>query len=100
MLFRSHPGVSPVGDREVRSRDESAQLPLAQQEDVIDDVVGRRDLPVAVVPCELDELQEIEGGICHGLAECADDTSPPACSSLRPTDCHQPSLAQNERLSS
>lgn len=90
--------VPPVRHRQSGRPDELIDISVAQQEHVVDDVIGRGELPVAVVPGELGELEKIECG--RGLIRPENGLHPlPAVlSPLGPTDCHDRIVPRRARI--
>ncbi len=62
-MVRLDPQIAIVLDGHASSPCEIGKPSLGADEDVINHGVGRRDLPVAVVPGQLCQLQNVERGI-------------------------------------
>ena len=85
--------IASISDSQARGLDKSLDAPLAQHEHVLDHILGRADVPIAVVPCELRELDEIESDLRPIAAEHRDYLRCSLISPLRTTDGHRSSMA-------
>lgn len=56
LLVRRNPEVSNILNREAGRTDQPVETAATYRQDVVDDVIGRRNLAVAVVPGELNKL--------------------------------------------
>ena len=80
--------VTPINESEAGRPDEAGEVALGQQEHVVDDVLGRSDISVAVVPCNLEYLEEVECDIDNGLGEVLGNSWLPFDPTLISTDSH------------
>jgi hypothetical protein len=69
MLLSRNFEIPPIFDAKQRYLDESLDASLTEQKHILDHILGWGDLSVAVVPCELGEVQEIESKWRPVLAE-------------------------------
>jgi hypothetical protein len=81
--------VSPIGDPQMRRGDKAGDAAVAQEKHVIDDLLGRRDISIAVVPRKLYEFQKVEGPGGLLLAEHGSDALLSFSSPIRAAHRHQ-----------
>lgn len=88
MVPRRQPEIAPVGDSETRRTDQPVDGAIAEQKQVLDNVIGRRHLSVAVVPGKLNELQKVERDRCVPFSKQGNHARFALCPSLRSTYRH------------
>lgn len=52
--------ITPISHGQASHLDQPFEIAQAEQEYVLDHIVGRRDFPVAIIPSEFGEFQEVE----------------------------------------
>ena len=90
--FRPHLQISPVLDCQACSLDEKPQLSLGTQQDLVDDVLGRCDVGVAVVPRKLSQFEQIKHGGSGPRPEHGFDAGKAFCSTGRTANSHVASV--------
>ena len=68
--------------------DQVAKVAAAEDQDVLDDFVRWRDVREAVMPSELQQLEQVERSLSPLLSEHLDDAGPTITPALRPTHGH------------
>jgi hypothetical protein len=68
--------------------DQLCDIPAGAKQDVIDDLLGWRNLPVAIMPCSLGDFEQIKNRISIGVTKNGDDTRPSFIPALGPTNSH------------
>lgn len=92
-VIGGEPKVPPIRHGEQCRLDQSLETALRADQHVLDNPVRRRDLAVAVVPRELQQVNKIECGLrvcAELLGEAGSSLSPSLCTS----DCHGGSVAR------
>jgi hypothetical protein len=87
-FLRSPPNVSPIGYGHSGDLDKLRDLALATEQNVINDLFGRRDLAVGVMPSKFSEFQQVKNWIGKSIAKNGNNAIFPNCSSLGLTNCH------------
>jgi hypothetical protein len=80
--------ISKVDDRKVRVAHQGCQVATREVEDVIEDIIGRGHLAVAVVPGEIHEVQRVERSLEVASREGRPQTSSTFSPSLVTSDGH------------